>query len=67
MKKILFLSLSLSLIGIFLGCEAMQYQSQRRQRRRQHAIETDLSHMSDDIDWVLGIARPSRLYDQTLR
>ncbi len=66
-KKV-FLILSLIFISVFfIGCRAMEYNSPRRTRRRQNTVKKDLGHLSDDIDWLLGLDRPSRLYDQSLR
>ncbi len=67
LKKVALAFLIASFVFVFSGCAAMQYRTPARQRRRMYAIETDFYHMSDDIDWILGIERPSRLYDQTLR
>ncbi len=45
-----------------LGCNAF---SAERQRRRAYSIRTDLDHMVDDVDWVLGLDEPSSLYEET--
>ena len=66
-RRILIILLIAVVGAFFTACEAMQYHTPARERRRRHVVETDLYHMADDIDWVLGLDRPSTLYDQTLR
>lgn len=34
-----------------------------RNRRRRYVVRTDLEHFVDDFDWVLGIDKPSMLYE----
>ncbi|MBS3764663.1 MAG: hypothetical protein ACLFWL_10635 [Candidatus Brocadiia bacterium] len=46
------------------GCNAF---SAQRQRRRRYVIETDLDHIVDDVDWVLGLHEPSGTFDETMR
>ncbi len=52
-------------VFVFSGCAG--YYSPQRERRRRHAIDSNLKHMGDDLDMILNIHRPSKLYDQTLR
>ena len=56
----------LCVIGLtFLcGCNAF---SPERQRQRTYAIKTDLDRMVDDVDWILGLHRPSSLYNENMR
>lgn len=46
------------------GCNAF---SPQRQRQRTYAIKTDLDRMVDDVDWILGLHRPSTLYNESMR
>jgi len=36
-----------------------------RNRRRAYVVQTDLDHMTDDIDWALGLDEPSILYEDS--
>ncbi len=47
---------------VSLGCNAF---SADRQRRRAISIRTDLDHMVDDFDWILGLDEPSTLHEQS--
>jgi len=51
----------LSVSLLFAGCN---FFSAERNRRRAYTIRTDLDRMADDVDWILGFDRPSRLYDE---
>ncbi len=53
------------MLFVFSGCAG--YYTSQRERRRRHAIQTNLQHMGDDMDLIFNIHRPSSLYDQTLR
>ncbi|MHC4592490.1 MAG: hypothetical protein ACYS8L_07340 [Planctomycetota bacterium] len=55
----------LTLIGTLVSLGCANAFTEERTRRRQYAIETDLDHMIDDIDWVLGLDEPSILYEET--
>lgn len=46
------------------GCNAFTPQ---RQRMRAYAVMTDLDRAVDDIDWMLGTYRPTRMYDESVR
>jgi hypothetical protein len=51
-------------LGVFGGCNAF---SPQRQRQRIYSIKTDLDRMVDDVDWILGLHRPSTLYNESMR
>lgn len=53
--------LALAVIG---GCNAF---SPERQRQRTYSIKTDLDRMVDDVDWILGLHRPTTLYNENMR
>ncbi len=70
MKRLRIAAVAFSVVAagfVFNGCGATQYRTPARQRRRQYVIETDFYRLGNDIDWLLGIDRPTSLYDQTLR
>ncbi len=70
MKRFQMVAIAFLIVGIVFvssGCGAMQYRTPARQRRRHRAISSDFYRAGDDIDWLLGVHRPTRLYDQTLR
>ena len=46
------------------GCNAF---SPQRQGQRTYSIKTDLDRMVDDVDWILGLHRPSTLYNESMR
>ena len=46
-------------ISLTAGCNTF---SPERNRMRMHSIRTDLHHMSQDVDWILGLQEPSELY-----
>jgi len=54
----------LAVLGLFIayGCHPF---TAERNRRRVYAVKTDLEHMVDDVDWILGFDRPTRLYDES--
>jgi hypothetical protein len=68
MKKLRIVALVglLSVMGfVFLGgCNAF---SPERQRQRTYSIKTDLDRMVDDVDWILGLHRPTTLYNESMR
>ena len=53
----------LAVLSIFLsyGCGAF---TAERNRRTMYAIRTDLKHMVDDAYWMVGLERPTKLYDE---
>jgi hypothetical protein len=55
----------LALVGLVLslGCNAF---SAERTRMRSYSVRTDLDHMVDDADWMLGLDEPSTMYDESL-
>jgi len=46
-----------------LGCNAF---TPERQRMRSQTVRDDLDHMTDDVDWLLFLNRPSIAYDETI-
>jgi len=30
-------------------------------------VKADIEHMADDIDWVLGLHRPTKSFDESMR
>ena len=62
--RVLCLVVALSIVAIS-GCAGAF--TPERKRRRQMAIRTDIEHMYDDVDWVLGVHQPSRSFDDELR
>jgi uncharacterized protein YceK len=47
------------------GCSTVN--TPERVRRRSYTIRTDIDHMVDDIDWALGLHRPSKAYNVLMR
>lgn len=56
----------LAVIGLLIACGCNAF-TPRRQRRRSYAIRTNLDRAVDDVDWMLGLHRPTSLYDETMR
>ena len=48
--------------ALSVGCNAF---SAERNRRRMYTVRTDLDRMVDDVDWILGLDRPTKMYDPT--
>ena len=53
----------LAVLGIFLSCGCGVFTAERN-RRSMYAIRTDLKHMVDDGYWMVGLERPTKLYDE---
>jgi hypothetical protein len=68
MKRLLAARVLCAFVALVLimsaGCA---FNTPLRQRRRAYTIRTDLDRAVDDIDWVLGLHRPTTLYDETMR
>lgn len=62
--RVLCLVVALSIVAIS-GCAGAF--TPERKRRRQMTIRTDIDHMYDDIDWVLGLYRPAQSFDEEMR
>ena len=48
---------------VCMVCAGCAFFTPERNRRRMHVIRTDYQHMLDDLDWILALDKPSRLYD----
>ena len=53
----------LSCLLLALGCTAP---TPERQRRRAYVTKTDLEHMMDDVEWLLGYEHPVRSFDREM-
>jgi hypothetical protein len=51
--------LTVAVFIVTCGCSA------ERNRRRAYSVRTDLDHMVDDFDWMVGLDEPSILYEET--
>ena len=56
----------LAVLGFVMVSGCANYNKPELQRRRSYAVEQDLKHLADDVDWVLGLHRPAP-YDETMR
>ena len=65
--RTLLLAAALSLL-VASGCGIMWagMTDPERQHRRAYTIRTDLDRIWDDVDWMLGLHRPTPLYDETI-
>ncbi|MHC4480309.1 MAG: hypothetical protein ACYS8K_03775 [Planctomycetota bacterium] len=54
-----------TLMAILLSVGCANAFTEERVRRRKFAMETDLDHLIDDVDWALGIEEPSILYEDS--
>jgi hypothetical protein len=53
----------LALFGLVLGLCGCGMFDPDRNRRRRYVVKTDLEHFVDDLDWILGLDKPSMLYE----
>jgi len=57
----------LAVVGFVAFCGCAAYNEPESQRRRAHTVKADIEHMADDIDWVLGLHRPTKSFDESMR
>ena len=62
--RVLCLVLAVSIV-VVCGCASAF--TPERKRRREIVVKTDMEHLIDDVDWILGFHRPVRSFDETMR